>query len=177
MRSQNNTLTYGKMIGAFEIKKDFGEDPTFPSVIFMTNELRTNYPSSSSYNGMYGSPRCISNTTFVGTSANYYNNVMTTMGCPSYSYPFSSQFAALVPNTTLTMTAYETTASSLPSVNKFRGRIFGLKLVVGGVYWNDMDQIQVMVDTEQFQNTTGTLVSHHYFNQDMNTYVRFALPI
>ena len=177
MRQQYNNLTYGRMIGAFEIKKDFGEDPSFPTNIFMTNETRASYPSNSAYNGFYGVVRSTIAPASTGTGTNYYNNIMTTLGAPSTSYPISNVFAETIPNSTLTMTAYESTAASTPAVWKMRGRIFGLKLVVGGVYWNDMDQVQVLVDSESFQNTTGTLVSHHLFNQGQGTYVRFVLPL
>ena len=183
IRSRTNTLNYGTMIGAFEIRKDYGEDATIPSVIFLTNNTVSNYPNSATVN-VYGCPRNTNGA--VAITGNSRNTIVTAFGSAQWtgSSSYTPTLAyitntGIVPNGLLTMTAAEVGANG-NTIAKMRGRIMGIKLVHGGVNWNDQDLVQSQCDADYFQiSSGGTLVSHHIINQNNPgtfTYVRFVIP-
>lgn len=176
MRTRTNTLVYSNIVGAFEISKDFGEDPSIPTNIFITNH-QVGYPSNTNA-GYYGSLRGVSNGAVTGVSATAYNNVVTAIGIPNSSFTLNSLTGGSNQNGVLTMTAAEHLANSNTfAISKLRGRIYGLKMVYGTSVWNDMDRAQVLVDSNYHQSTSGNPAVHHLINPIQSQYDRFMIPV
>ena len=184
VRTRTNNLVLSHMIGAFEIRKDYGEAESIPSNIFMTTNYGLTYPYNNVLN-VFGS--CRSTTGGVGQAGSNNNSVVTALGVVSGGSTNAITFNAMlgtnyvIANSTLTMTACEMVNTSVPTIQKLRGRILGLKIVSGSTYWNDMDQIQVGLDSDYFQVPNGTATNHHIFaiaySPISNGYLRFVLPI
>lgn len=176
MRTRTNTLVFGNIVGAFEISKDFSEDPTIPTNIFICSHQLA-YPSATNP-GYYGSLRGVSNATVTGVSATAYNNVITALGFPTLGFPLSALTGGTTQNGVLTMTAAEhIIASNNQAISKLRGRIYGLKMVYGTSVWNDMDRASVLVDSNYHQSTSGNACVHHLINPNQSQYDRFLIPV
>lgn len=177
MRTRTNTLLFGNIVGAFEISKDFGEDPTIPTNIFIGNHNNA-YPGNNGAAGYYGSFRGVSNAAVTGQNATAYNNVITALGLPTNGFNLAVLTNGSVQNGVLTMTAAEhISSSSSAAIAKLRGRLYGLKMVYGTSVWNDMDRASVLVDSNYHQSTSGNACVHHLINPSQSQYDRFLIPV
>lgn len=174
-RTFTNTLVYGNIQGAFEISKDYGESDSTFSNIHMTNNWLT-YPTGTS-GGFYGSLRGISNNGTTSSSCTTYNNIVTSVGMPVYSFNVGLVAGASATMGAATITAVETNTGAGSGVKLIRGRVFGIKLIYGTATWNDMDTAQVVVDSNFHEQPAGSPMSHHIISPSQGTYVRFLLPI
>lgn len=184
IRARANTFVYDTLIGAFEIKKDYNEPESLPSVVLMSNYMASGSLASSG-SCFFGSPR--NSKGAVGAGAHYPNTITTPFGAigknnsSSYDIGISNITPAVVPNGTMTMVAAEHRHNTAYGLDKLRGRIMGIKMVYGAVQWNDMDKTQVATDSEFFQNPGSTLMDHHivlYVNGPQSmSFVRFVLPV
>lgn len=186
VRTRSAALSYSHIIGAFEYRKDFGEADGIPSVVVMTSMLSASNTSSNTGVGFFGTPRTPSGK--VGGGATAVSTVCTAYGTFTNGgggqtintvFPTSNYV-----NSTLTMTAAENaTNGNQYGPGYLRGRILGIKLVIGGVIWNDMDQCQVTCDSDYFQTPSGTASAHHVINLNGNaapssaSYVRYVIPV
>ena len=168
MRTRTNLLALGGMFGAFEISKDFGEAESIPSNIFMTNYTGSNLPSPNAGYQMFGCTRAVNAGNGVGQNATRVCNILTPYGGGSnFNSNYGTNLNSIFPinpgvNSALTMTAAEMNIFNQPAFFKLRGRIMGIKLLVGNVVWNDMDTVQLPVDADYYQDASGQAITHHY---------------
>ena len=179
IRSRSNTNYYEEMIGAFEINKEYGEDPSFPSVIFMSSNYGITHPSGDYYVGLFGSPRLISK----GASANNMkcNTIITPFGQPGAvtsgnHVTMGMLLSSLNTTGTFNMLAAENKTAGGFTIDVFRGRIFGLKMVYGSAVWNDMARVQVPIDANYLQADNGTPATHLHIQRIGGNSIRFVIP-
>jgi len=183
-RGRDVNYSYTAFIGAFEIKKDFGEPESLPTVILMCGGQNVGSLPSSAIN-FFGSPRTSKGT--VGQAGSNINTISTPFGVlgwvnNSYNVSLRDIQPQVYPNGTMTMTAAENRVAGSYGIEKMRGRIFGIKLIYGTVNWNDMDKTQIATDSEFFQNPGSALMDHHCVfytpsNQWPTAFARFAIPV
>ena len=181
-RTKTNANILSNMIGCFEISKDYGEDPTFPSHIFMSTGIdnRIGSNGTGSYGaGIYSSPKVYSYTasTLTGASAVPYCTVLTPFGGIFNGGSLANMLpTAFSGATTMVAAELASPAGNLSRQALLRGRIFGLKLGYGSVAWNDMDTAQIVCDSNYFENASGTATTFHIFYLGTSTSMKYMLP-
>lgn len=181
VRTVSAAGAYSHFMGAFEIRKDYGEADSTVGNIFMTSLTALTTPATSAgYLGLYGCCHLVSDSTKVGSAASTYTNISTPFGAPFYNSASNSVGNMLPTSTTngaTTMTAIEmANAISSNQVKLARGRILGIKLAYGSTNWNDMDSCSLKCDSDFFESGSGNVTNFTIINPAQATYVRYLIP-